>query len=159
MYLPTDLYRHRLYGQSNVATTLLEALTMVIYILRYPEMKNTTSIPICTYIKGQLLGADGAELDIKDYTAAVNNILHSLFEQCNMSLNNTSITPSSDNYNYRSYFETLLKYGIDAASSHLTNSYWYVDTSNMLTCDPTDTYTDTTNRGFITRWKTKNRAG
>jgi hypothetical protein len=35
------------------------------------------------YIKGQLLGADGAELDMKDYTAAVNNMLHSLFEQCN----------------------------------------------------------------------------
>jgi hypothetical protein len=60
------------------------------------------------YIKGQLLGADGAELDIKDYTAAVN-MLHSLFEECNVSPNNTSITPSADNYNYRSYFETILR--------------------------------------------------
>jgi hypothetical protein len=104
------------------------------------------------YIKGQLLDADGVELDNTNYTAAVNNMLHSLFEQCNMSLNSTSITPSSDNYNYRSYFETILTYGSDASSSHLTNAYWYLDNGNVLTCDPTDTYTDTTNRGFITRW-------
>jgi intein-encoded DNA endonuclease-like protein len=30
------------------------------------------------YIKGQLLGADGAELHIKDYTAAVNNVTFSI---------------------------------------------------------------------------------
>jgi hypothetical protein len=91
-------------------------------------------------------------LDIKDYTAALNNMLHSLFEQCNVNVNNTSITPSSDNYNYRSYFETLLTYGSDAASSHLTNAYWYLDIGNVLNCDPTATFTDTTNKGFITRW-------
>jgi hypothetical protein len=69
-----------------------------------------------------------------------------------MSLNNTSITPSADNYKYRSYFETILTYGSDAAESHLTNSYWYLDNGNVLTCDPTDTYTDETNKGFIRCW-------
>jgi hypothetical protein len=91
------------------------------------------------YIMGQLLGADAAELDIKDYTAAVNNMLHSLFEQCNMNLNGTSLTPSSDNYEYRFYFETILTYGSDAAESRLTNAYWLLDNANVLTCDPTDT--------------------
>jgi hypothetical protein len=47
------------------------------------------------YIRGKLLGANGTELDIKDYTARVN-MLHSLFDQCNVSLNGTSITHSSD---------------------------------------------------------------
>jgi hypothetical protein len=75
------------------------------------------------YIKGQLLGTDGAELDMKDYTAGVNNMLHSQFEQCNISLNGTLITPSSDKCNYRVYFETILAYGSDAAESHLTNAY------------------------------------
>jgi hypothetical protein len=99
-----------------------------------------------------LLGAGVGELDFRDYTAAVNNMLHSVFEQCNMSLKGTSITTSSDNYNYRSYFETILTYGSDAAVSHLTNSYWYTDNGNMLTCDPTETYTDAINKGFIRRW-------
>jgi hypothetical protein len=38
------------------------------------------------YVKGQLIGPDGATLDEKDYTAGVNNFLLSLFSQCNISL-------------------------------------------------------------------------
>jgi hypothetical protein len=60
------------------------------------------------YIKGQLYVADGIELDNKDFTAGVNNFLHSLYSQCNISLNGVSGTPSSDNYNFRAYLETLL---------------------------------------------------
>jgi hypothetical protein len=67
----------------------------------------------------KLTNADGAALDDKDYTAGVNNFLHSLFSQCNISLNGVNITPSSDNYHYRAYFETLLGYGVDAADTHL----------------------------------------
>jgi hypothetical protein len=40
----------------------------------------------------------------------------------------------------------------DAAISHLTNVYWHRDEGNMLACYPTDTYTDTTNKGFIRSW-------
>jgi hypothetical protein len=43
-------------------------------------------------------------------------------------------------------------YGSDAAISHLTNGYIYLDGGNMLTCDPTDNYTDETNKAFIRRW-------
>jgi hypothetical protein len=101
------------------------------------------------YIKGHLVGADGAELDNKYYTAGVNNFLHSLFSLCNISLNGVSITPSSDNYNY---LETLLTYGGDAAISHLTNAYWYKDEGDMLPCDPTADETDMTKKVFVRRW-------
>jgi hypothetical protein len=104
------------------------------------------------YVKGHLVGADGAELDNKDFTAGVKNFLHSLFSQCNISLNGVSITTSSDNYNYRAYFETLLTYGDDAAESHLTNAYWYKDEGDLLPCDPTGDETFTTNKGFFRRW-------
>jgi len=60
---------------------------------------------------------------------------------------------SIEHYNYRTYLETLLTYGTDAAATHLTNAYWYRDTSDMLPCDPTSaTMTAVTNRDFITRW-------
>jgi len=59
---------------------------------------------------------------------------------------------SSEHYYYRSYLETILTHGTDAAATHLTNAYWYRDTGDMLPCDPTTaTVTVTTNRGFITR--------
>jgi hypothetical protein len=99
-----------------------------------------------------LIGAEGEALDSKDYTSGINNFLHSLFSQWNISLNGVSITPSSDNYNYRAYVETLLVYGSDEAISHLTNGYWHLDGGYILTYDPKDSYTDNTNKGLIRRW-------
>jgi len=55
-----------------------------------------------------------------------------------------------DLYNYRAYLETILSYGNDAASSHLTKSYWYKDAGDMLPCDPTKAKSTIT--GFIERW-------
>jgi hypothetical protein len=74
------------------------------------------------------MGADGAELYSKDYTAGRNNFLHPLFSQCNICLNGISITPSSGNYNYRAYQETLLVYGSDAAIhiSQMGTGIWMV---------------------------------
>jgi hypothetical protein len=79
------------------------------------------------YIKGKLTKADGTDLDTTDHTAGTNNFLHSLFSQCTIVLKGVNITQSDDLYNYRSIFETLLSYGVDALISHLTNSYWYKD--------------------------------
>ena len=53
-------------------------------------------------------------------------------------------------YNYRSFFESILTYGSDAKTSHLTNAFWYQDNGDLLPCDPTAA--DANNKGFITRW-------
>jgi hypothetical protein len=103
------------------------------------------------YVRGKLTNAEGAVLEATDYTAGVNNFLHSIFSQFNISLKGVNITPSSDNYHYRAYFVTLLGYGSDAADTHLTNRYWYLDNGNMQACDLTDISTDETNQGFIAR--------
>ena len=73
------------------------------------------------FIKGKLTKKDGTDLDNTDFTAGINNFLHSLFSQCTISLNGTQITQVPDLYNYGAYIETLLIYGNDAAASHLTN--------------------------------------
>jgi hypothetical protein len=62
------------------------------------------------------------------------------------------ITSAAGIYPYRAYLETLLTYGSDAASSHLTNAIWYLSNFNTLACDPTAQYTYDTNKGFIARW-------
>jgi hypothetical protein len=89
-------------------------------------------------------------VDDKDFTGVTNNLLHSLFSQCNVSLNGTIITQAGELYNYRSYLETILTYGSDAAASHLTNAFWYLDNGDMLPCDPTAA--DAKSKVFITRW-------
>ena len=80
------------------------------------------------YIRGKLTKADGTDLELTDTSCVANNLLHSLFEQCNISVNGVMITHSADLYYYRAYLETLLSYGNEAAESHLTNAFWYRDT-------------------------------
>jgi len=82
------------------------------------------------YIRGKLMKEDGTLGEI-DYTAGINNLLHSLFNHCSTSLNGTQITQATELYNYRAYLETLLTYGSDAAESHLKNVLWHLDTGNM----------------------------
>ena len=86
------------------------------------------------YIRGKLVKADGAALEATDHTCVVNNLLHSLFEQCNISLNGVTITHAAELYHYRAYLEKLLSYGNDAVASHLTNAFWYRDTGNLSVC-------------------------
>ena len=99
-----------------------------------------------------MVSGDEKDLDNKDFTAVTNNFLHSLFSQCSITLNGVPITQASELYQYHSYLETLLTYGSDASTSHLTNSFWYLNDGDMLPCDPTAEKTATTNNGFITRW-------
>jgi len=89
-------------------------------------------------------------LDNTDFTAVTNNFLHSLFSQCSIALNGVTITQATELYNYHSFFETILTYDSDAATSHLRNAFWYLDDCDLLPCDPTAA--DAKNKGFITRW-------
>ena len=103
------------------------------------------------YVRGKLTKFDGTILDEKDFTSVTNNFLHSLFSQCTVSLNGTTITRSTELYNYRSLLETLLTYCNDAATIHLRNAMWIMDAGNMVACDPTSDDASN-NKGFVTRW-------
>ena len=73
-------------------------------------------------------GTDGVDIGI----GPVNNWLHSLFSQVDLSLNGRLITPSTNTYPFRAYMETLLTYGPAAKKSHLTGSLWYKDTAGHM---------------------------
>jgi hypothetical protein len=62
----------------------------------------------------------------------VNNFLHSLFSQVDVSLNGTMITSSTNTYAYRAYIETLLSYDNDATSSRLTFALFYKDEAGKM---------------------------
>jgi hypothetical protein len=83
-------------------------------------------------IRGKLVNKkDGLDLDNTDFTGVTNNLPHSLFSQCNVILNGTPIIQAGDLYQYQAYLETLLSYGNDAAVSHITNAFWYLDDGDM----------------------------
>ena len=90
-------------------------------------------------------------MDEKDFTSVKNNFLHSLFSQCTLSLNGSTITQATELYNYRSLLQTLLTYGTDAATTHLRNAMWIMEGGNMVACDPSSD-DGSKNKGFVTRW-------
>ena len=51
-----------------------------------------------TYVRGKLITADGKDLDSIDFIATANNLIHSPFTQCSITLNGTTITHWSDLY-------------------------------------------------------------
>jgi hypothetical protein len=100
-----------------------------------------------------VVSSSGKDVDLTATTAGANNLHQSLFSQCNVSLNGKAVSQANEHYNYRSYLETLLTYGTDAATYHLTNTYWYLDTDEMQPCDPmAEIHTATKNEGLIARW-------
>ena len=62
----------------------------------------------------------------------VNNLLHSLFSQVDVYLNQKLVSPPNNAYAYRAYIETLLNYGPAAKKSHLTSVLWYDDTPGNM---------------------------
>jgi hypothetical protein len=75
---------------------------------------------------------NGDDLDAADTVGPVNNFLHSLFSQVDVSLNGTLITSSMNTYAYRVYIETLLSYGVDAKTSQLTSALFYKDKAGKM---------------------------
>jgi hypothetical protein len=60
------------------------------------DTETYIDLGIKPFVKGNLLGADGKDLDASDFTAGNNNFLHSLFKQCSISLNGVNITSASE---------------------------------------------------------------
>lgn len=83
------------------------------------------------YIKCKIVGADGTDItaDANADVGPVNNLLHSLWSQCDVLLNNKLVSQSGHAYHYRSYLSNLLTYGFDAKDGHLTAGLWYEDTA------------------------------
>jgi hypothetical protein len=94
-------------------------------------------------IRGKLIKANGTELDSTDYKDLTNNLLHSLISQCNITLNVVTLTRAAGLYPFRTCLESLITYGSDAAASHLTNAFWYLDIGNTFACNPTASYRQT----------------
>lgn len=74
----------------------------------------------------------------------VNNILHSMFQNCSVTLNGKRVT-TSEYYGYRSYLEKLLNYGEDAARTHMICDGWTLDDGTDLD------QMKSPNKGFVKR--------
>lgn len=88
------------------------------------------------HLLAKVTKSDGTNLSTGDeksnVTAPVNNWIHSLFSQVEVTLNGKLISSQSNTYGIRAYIETLLNYGRSAKTSHLTSGLWYKDTAGKF---------------------------
>ncbi|XP_055342579.1 uncharacterized protein F54H12.2-like [Paramacrobiotus metropolitanus] len=62
-----------------------------------------------------------------DGVGPVNNILHSMFSSCHVTVANRLISDAATFYPYRAYLESLLSHSLDAQQSQLTSAGFYYD--------------------------------
>ena len=84
------------------------------------------------YVRALVTKADGTALAEDTEIAPECNLLHTLCSQCDLPLNDTLVTQSSNNYSYRSYIETLLSFGKDAKDLQLLSVLWYQNSSGAF---------------------------
>ena len=69
--------------------------------------------------------ADGTALRNDQLLVPVQLLLHSMFQQVDVKLNDRLVTPSLNTYPYKAYLETLLSHGADTKNSYLSNEGWF----------------------------------
>jgi hypothetical protein len=84
------------------------------------------------HVRAKIVKANGEDSQAASTVGPVNNFLHSLFSQVDVSLNGTLITSSTNPYAYRAYIETLLSYGSDAKSLQLASALFYKDEAGNM---------------------------
>ena len=108
------------------------------------------------HVKVKIERANGTPLEAADTVGPVNNLLHSMFSQVDVSLNGTLITNSTNTYPYRAYLENLLTFGPAAKKSQLTSGLFYkdeagkMDTPNPLEDDAAEKNSGLTKRATFT---------
>jgi hypothetical protein len=82
---------------------------------------------IFLYVKVKLQHADGSEFPEKYPVYPESNFIHTMFNQCDVYLNQQNISTSANNYAYRAFLETTLNFTKDAKDTHLTAGMYYTE--------------------------------
>ncbi|KMQ82657.1 hypothetical protein RF55_22253 [Lasius niger] len=98
------------------------------------------------YVKVKILKSDGKPLTAEDKVGPVNLLLHSLWSQVDISLNERLISSSNNTYPYRAMLETLLNHGYDTKTSQLSSELFFKDTAGLM--NVFDTKATPSNDGF-----------
>ena len=95
----------------------------------YLDLSQSYLQVVCKFTKG-----DGTDLTGGNSTSTpVNNILHSLFSEIDVSLNGKVVTPGTDTYPYKAYLEKLLSYSPDTLKTQMKAcTLWEKDTAGHM---------------------------
>jgi hypothetical protein len=84
------------------------------------------------YVKGKIVNAKGEDIKETDNVGLVNNALHSIFSQFDITLNGKHISSITGNYPFAAYLENLLNYDNNTVSTRLENVLFYKDSAGAM---------------------------
>lgn len=100
------------------------------------------------FVKLKITKLDGSNIAADAKVSSANLLLHSLFSQIDLKLNERLVTPSVNTYPYKAYLETLLSHGKGSKESWLMGEMWRDDDTSMAANDPE---ADDANPGLVAR--------
>ncbi len=81
----------------------------------------------------RIRATDGAAITQDDRCAFANLPLHTLFRDCEISLNQKVITSDTDNnYSYKAYLDTLIQFPDTDPGSWMQSEVYFPDTSGYM---------------------------
>ena len=98
----------------------------------------------------KVLRVDNTPITNTDQVGPVNLLLHLLFSEVDISLDDTVVTSSNNTHAHRAYLETLLSYGPSAKKSQLTSALYYKDVAGHMN-DANSHDAEALNDGFKSR--------
>jgi hypothetical protein len=124
-------------------STLSDATGPISFYVQGNDIHYIDCAEIALYLRVCLKTTANADMPDHATTkiSVVNNLLHSLFQQCTVHVNETQITPTTSLYPFRSYIETVLGYGGDYKSTQARASLYIKD----------ENVSDKDDEGFIAR--------
>ena len=78
------------------------------------------------HLKVKLVNEDGSDITELKLIAPINNVLHSLFSQVDVQIQQKLVS-TGQNYGYKAYVETLLEYGREAKKTQLQAQGFFKD--------------------------------
>ena len=111
----------------------------------YMDLNNTL-----LEVKACIKTTNNSPVDAAVAVAPINNTLHSLFSQIDVSLNDVNVSSATTTYPYRAYIETHLNYGTDAKKSRLQAAMYFID-DNLTVSNPIPDSSSARNMGLKRR--------
>ena len=84
----------------------------------YMDLNNTL-----LEVKACIKTTNDSPVDAAVAVAPLNNTLHSLFSQVDVSMNDVNVSSTTTTYSYRAYIETYLNYGTDPKNQGFKQRY------------------------------------
>ena len=130
---PTDSRFLKVTHQSFMPVRIIDGKDIEFSLDRYTAGNVILIQDTTLNVRFQIVKADGTSLpDTDKFVAPRNNILHTLFSNVALHVNNVQISTAPDNYCYKAYITNLLSYSLSAKSTHLQLQGYVDDTEGKF---------------------------